>query len=130
MNKPIAGSELKIAWAFVGLVVLAIGPALTSSAQISPAQISPAQLSEGYSSLTLAGNGAHSAHIAQESQSTDKSFNAGWRYTKNGWQNRTEWQDPAPVSKPALHPAIVGSLQLLISLAALVWFSTSKQRFA
>ena len=111
----------KIGWTFFIIVVLAI------AAAVIPA---------GYSLPTLLGNSvvaahaAHAAHAAKESRIANESFKAGWRYTKNGWQNRMEWQDPAPVRKPALHPAVVGSLQLLISLAALIGFSTSKQRFA
>ncbi len=108
-------STQKIGWTFVGLVLLVMAAAFIPT---------------GYSLPTLVDNSAGATHIAKVSQSANESFKAGWRYTKNGWQNRMEWQDPAPVSKPALHPAVVGSLQLLISLAALVGFSTSKQRFA
>lgn len=53
-------------------------------------------------------------------------FECGWRYTKNGWQNRKNWQKPSPVEKPALDPVVVGSLQFLVCLAVLVAFSSQK----
>ena len=115
MNTPRARSTQKIGWTLLGLVLLVIAAA---------------RIPAGYSLPTLVDNSAGAAHIAKESPSANESFKAGWRYTKNGWQNRREWQDPDPVRTPALHPAVVGSLQLLISLAALIGFSTSKQRFA
>ncbi len=115
MNTPRARGTQKICWTFLGLVILVIAAA---------------RISAGYSFPTLLDNSTGAAYIAKESQPANESFKAGWRYTKNGWQNRMEWQDPAPVRTPALHPAVVGSLQLLISLAALIGFSTSKRRFA
>ena len=46
----------------------------------------------------------------------------GWRRTRFGWQQRT-WSTPeAPVRRPALHPAVVGLLELLLSVLALVAF--------
>ena len=112
MNKPQPGSLRNIGLSFLAIVALMI------IAAYMPAE---------YSLSALMDNSVHAAHTAQaakELPSASESFEAGWRYTKNGWQNRLEWEDPAPVRKPALHPAVVVSLQLLISLAALIWFST------
>lgn len=112
MNKPRAGSLRKIAWSFFTLVVLVI------AAAHMPADYTLSAL------MNNSARAAHATHAANKFPAASESFKAGWRYTKNGWQNRLEWQEPAPVSKPALHPAVVVSLQLLISLAALIWFST------
>ncbi len=115
MYKPRACSIRKIGWALLGLVVLVIAAA---------------HIPSSYSLPTPLDNSAAAAHIAKESQAANDSFKTGWRYTKNGWQNRREWHHPLPVRTPALHPAVVGSLQLLISLAALIGFSTGKKQLA
>lgn len=45
-----------------------------------------------------------------------------WRYTSEGWQRPT-WLDASiPTRRPALHPGVIGALQLLLSLMALVAF--------
>ncbi|NLE39006.1 MAG: hypothetical protein GX621_13365 [Pirellulaceae bacterium] len=45
-----------------------------------------------------------------------------WRRTSEGWQRPEDWSEPPVVRRPNLHPLVVGSLQLLVSLAALVAF--------
>jgi len=43
-----------------------------------------------------------------------------WRRTRTGWEQPT-WSDAhLPVRAPALHPAVVGLLQLFVSLFGLV----------
>ncbi len=51
-----------------------------------------------------------------------------WRYTSEGWQRPT-WLDASiPTRQPALHPAVIGTLQLLVSLMALVAFPAFRER--
>lgn len=46
-----------------------------------------------------------------------------WRRTRTGWEQPT-WSDAhIPVRAPALHPAVVGLLQLFVSLFGLVAWS-------
>jgi hypothetical protein len=48
-----------------------------------------------------------------------------WRRTRDGWQHAT-WLLPAesiPSRRPALHPVVVGMLEILLSAAALIAFS-------
>ena len=50
----------------------------------------------------------------------------GWRRTAQGWQRADAWQ-PFPVAAgPSLHPLTVALLELLLSLAALVAWTTSR----
>lgn len=55
-----------------------------------------------------------------------------WRRTAQGWEEMTEWQEDEPVISPewtqvgSIHPALVGSLQLLISLGALLAWSSHR----
>lgn len=45
-----------------------------------------------------------------------------WRHTRDGWQRPT-WLDASiPARQPTLHPGVLGMLQLLVSLTALVAF--------
>lgn len=51
-----------------------------------------------------------------------------WRRTRDGWQRATWLADPIPVHRPALHPAVVGTLELLLSMTALVAFAEAPPR--
>ena len=91
--------------------------------------IAAANIPAEYSLPALLDNSADAAHNAaadKYSLPVNDSFKSGWRHTKNGWQNLLDWKNPAPVSKPDLHPAVLGSIQLLVSLTALIAFSTRK----
>ncbi len=91
--------------------------------------IAVANIPAEYSLPALLGSSTdaeHNANIDKDSQPVNESFKTGWRYTKNGWQNLQDWEKPASVTKPALHPVVVSSLQLLVSLVALIASSTRK----
>lgn len=42
-----------------------------------------------------------------------------WRRTSDGWQRQNAWTVPPPRS-PRLHPTILGTLQVLVSVGALI----------
>ena len=112
------------AWAFLGFVLLGIIAGLIPVGEELLARGIDISRADD-SSQTLAANDLTTAHQAQ---AADGAFEAGWRYTKDGWQNRTLWEKPAPVREPDLHPAIVAMFQLMFCLVVLIGFSASKQR--
>lgn len=49
-----------------------------------------------------------------------------WRRTVNGWESAAAWSH-GPQTRPIrLHPAVVGAFELLVSVGALMAFSTPK----
>jgi hypothetical protein len=51
----------------------------------------------------------------------------GWRRTNQGWQ-RMEFVPPAnEYRRPALHPAVVGSLELLLTMTAMLALSHERR---
>lgn len=54
--------------------------------------------------------------------------NLCWRRTQNGWEHATWLADSIPNRRPALHPAVVGTLELLLSTMALVAFADRPRR--
>lgn len=62
---------------------------------------------------------AATSHFAETTNDT-------WRRTAQGWEKTSDWQEDVPVIAPewihvgSIHPALVASFQLLISLGALV----------
>jgi hypothetical protein len=50
-------------------------------------------------------------------------FENPWRRTPHGWQKVSYWQPAPPPYRPALHPAVVATLEILLSLIALVAFA-------
>ena len=81
-----------------------------------------------YADNTRGSLAANDVQMANQAQAAGGAFEAGWRYTKDGWQKRTLWEDPGPIRKPALHPAVVAAFQLLLCLAVLIGFSANKRR--
>lgn len=45
-----------------------------------------------------------------------------WRHTRYGWEQANWIGQPIPQRRPALHPGVVGLLELLVSIMALVAF--------
>ena len=110
-------------WPFLGYVLLGMVAGLLPVSHDLLAHGNPESRAEE-SGEYLAANIAQTSGQAQ----AGNAFEAGWRYTKNGWQNRTSWEKPAPIKKPALHPFVVGALQLLLCLTILIGFSVKRQR--
>ena len=52
-----------------------------------------------------------------------------WRRTRDGWQRMNWLSEEVPLRRPALHPGLVALFVLLLSVTALVAFSTSTARF-
>lgn len=54
-----------------------------------------------------------------------------WRRTAQGWESTADWQEDELIISPvwiklgSIHPALVASLQLLISLGALIAWTSS-----
>ena len=46
-----------------------------------------------------------------------------WRRTVDGWERKSWWNKQPAVPQPAFHPALVGGLQILLVVSALVAFS-------
>jgi hypothetical protein len=64
--------------------------------------------------------------MGSEPNASPPDTTAGWRRTNCGWQ-RVESLGPPPQSeRPTLHPAIVGGLEILLTLTALVAFSSGE----
>jgi len=50
---------------------------------------------------------------------------SAWKRTVNGWEQANSWLAPPYVQHVSLHPAVVGALELFLSVAALVGLSLS-----
>ena len=56
-----------------------------------------------------------------------------WRRTAAGWEDRRRWFVSSPSQLPrvtAIHPSVIGSLQLLVSLGALIAFPVPQRPLA
>ena len=51
-----------------------------------------------------------------------------WRQTRQGWQHSEDFLGP-PVEyrRPALHPAVVGSLEVLLTMSAMLALSNDRR---
>ena len=48
-----------------------------------------------------------------------------WRRTTRGWERVDRWQMPRPAPATAIHPLVIATLQLLVSIGALVAWPAS-----
>ena len=79
----------------------------------------------GYVAVTLDGPVASSCN-----QTGEEEMVAQWRRTRSGWELRRSWQyaNLTPGSPPLawrIHPALIGTLQLLVSLLVLLCSETT-----
>lgn len=72
--------------------------------------------------LLLTGIGWLMAEVRIGEPSLTQLTSSDWRKTRDGWERPT-WLAPPIEGKPAIHPAVVGIIQLLVSMLALVAFS-------
>ncbi len=61
------------------------------------------------------------------SSSPAKTESDAWRRTATGWESVEEWEVKAPLHRP-LHPVLVGSLQLGVSIIALMAGDDAERR--
>ena len=59
---------------------------------------------------------------------TDAEVKTPWRRTVDGWEHTSRWTPEAGARPPALHPVVVGLLEMLLALAALIGLSEDKRR--
>lgn len=78
--------------------------------------------------LTLGWLGRELPGAANPSQQpTQGQFEAGWRRTIDGWEQTDHWAPEVAFHRPALHPVLVGLLEILLSLVALVALANDGQ---
>jgi hypothetical protein len=53
-----------------------------------------------------------------------------WRRTREGWQRVELFGPQIPYRRPALHPAVVGSLELLLTMTAMLALSRKRGDFS
>lgn len=74
--------------------------------------------------LLLTGVGMWSCQVDTSTGDTQAAARAApWVRTVDGWERAGSWLAEAPSSPPRLHPLVVASGQLLLSLLALAAFS-------
>ena len=66
----------------------------------------------------LASEAAAPAAVASEDMS------GGWRRTREGWQRIELFRPAIQYRRPALHPAVVGSLEVLLTMTAMLALSS------
>ncbi len=50
-----------------------------------------------------------------------------WRRTRDGWERMSWWRAEATRHRPAIHPLVIGSLQVLVSAMGLIAFSKPEE---
>ncbi len=61
---------------------------------------------------------------------TRRQLGSQWRWTRDGWERPTWLASQARGRQPALHPTVVGILQMLLVVAGLIAFSGRNGRSA
>jgi hypothetical protein len=74
--------------------------------------------------FVLLGVGSWSCHVESPAGDTRAAaFDTPWVRTADGWERAGSWLPDTKTSPPRLHPLVVASGQLLLSLLALAAFS-------
>ena len=78
--------------------------------------------------LILAGLGYLASELSLGNDSPQPEPTTQWRRTVDGWE-KPDWltSDP-PIRRPALHPTVVGLLQIFLALGALLFFAEAADR--
>jgi hypothetical protein len=70
--------------------------------------------------LLMAGSAAATVDLPASSHHQSQHAQAGWRRTTRGWEHSAAWTAPTPSAISRLSPVVVGTLQVLISVGAIV----------
>lgn len=61
-------------------------------------------------------------------QRTD-AFESQWRRTVDGWELKSSWaREPSDARPATVHPAVIGTLQMLLAVGALFAFSNERDK--
>ena len=77
--------------------------------------------------LTLAGLGYLASELSFGNDSPPPEPTTQWRRTVDGWEKPVWLTSDLPIRRPALHPTIVGLLQVFLALVALLLFEKRGQ---
>lgn len=76
--------------------------------------------------LVLAGLGYLASELSLGNESPQPEPTTQWRRTVDGWEKPAWLTSDLPIRRPALHPTIVGLLQMFLTLGALLFFERHK----
>jgi hypothetical protein len=74
----------------------------------------------GWLLLVLVMLGWTLGEVELSSQPSDIGSGPNWRHTRDGWEQAGSWTAARPAGRPKPHPVVVGLMQLLLSVTALV----------
>ena len=74
----------------------------------------------GWLLLVLVMLGWTLGEVEPTSTLSDAQGGSNWRHTRDGWEQAGSWAAARPAGRPKPHPVVVGLMQLLLSVTALV----------
>ena len=77
----------------------------------------------GWLLLILVGLGWLASEVPLAETRPERPLKADWRRTAQGWERPSTWPAQTKIRRPAVHPVVVGLLQLFLALAVLIAFS-------
>jgi hypothetical protein len=82
----------------------------------------------GWLLLLLIGLNWLASQLPSSTQTSSSGLAANWRRTVNGWERLPLPATEGPTAAPAIHPALLGMLEILATLAAMKVFSPVAKR--
>ncbi|MFV2066703.1 MAG: hypothetical protein ACC645_06945 [Pirellulales bacterium] len=74
--------------------------------------------------LLLFGSAATACLLPVPQETAGDAPKSEWVRTRDGWESQIGWGPPPPLYEPAIHPIVVASGEIFLSLIALIAFST------